>query len=414
MGVWDEKAVLLQEVGEKAVVHAVPLGRALMFGREAAPEQVQVKDPHVSRTHCTFEARPDGTVRVVAVGRTGTFVDGAPITGSTVAGPGRRVRLGPSYELLVIGLFDPAPSLDATPEPCPPCRLGRYVLLGEVGRGGMGVVFEAWDPETRKRCAIKWLRTGAEASEEDVARFTREATLQASLRDYPGIARVFDFGKVPGSGELFCVMEFVDGESLDRKIRAGLPRIEGVRIVSRVARAVEYAHARQIIHRDLKPNNILVSAKGTVRLTDFGIARTLGDSGSLTGTGIMLGTPGFMSPEQIQADSKHLGPATDIYGLGAVLYATLTGKAPVRGKTMAEVLRNAVSGNIPRPREHDASIEPDLEAICVRAIAVRPPDRHPTAVALAEDLEAWVKAHAPSEPVRLARPASTRAPAQPS
>src|SRR5690606_34553291 len=134
-------------------------------------------------------------------------------------------------------------------EPCPPCQLGpRYLLLGELGRGGMGVVFEAWDLERRQRCALKWLRAGGEASEEDVARFTREATLQGSLRDYPGIARVFDFGTAPGSGELYCVLEFVDGVSLERKIRGNeLTRPESARVVARVARALQFAHERGII-----------------------------------------------------------------------------------------------------------------------------------------------------------------------
>src|SRR5262249_51686939 len=143
--------------------------------------------------------------------------------------PGRRLRIGPTYELLVVGLLDPRARQEG--EPAPPCRLGpRYVLLGELGRGGLGVVFEAWDEEAERRCAVKWLRAGGKAAEEDVARFERESRLQASLKDYPGIARVFDHGRLPATGELYCVMELVDGESLEKKIRTdpGVPRLEAV------------------------------------------------------------------------------------------------------------------------------------------------------------------------------------------
>jgi serine/threonine protein kinase len=406
------QVVILQETDERGAVHLIPVGGGASIGREAGANQIVVKDPHVSRTHCTLEGRPDGGVRVIDHGRTGTFVDMQRVEGEGVAGAGRKLRVGLHWEALVVGLLDVA--VDCEGEPRPPCRLGpRYLLLGEVGRGGMGVVFEAWDREREQRCALKWLRVGGQATADDVARFTREATLQSSLRDYPGIARVFDYGTLPGSGELYCVLEFVDGESLEKKIRAGgLPREEGVRIVSRVARAIEYAHARGIIHRDLKPSNVLVNGKGMVRLTDFGIARTLDGSTHLTATGIMVGTPGFMAPEQIMAE-KDLGPAVDVFGLGAVLYATLTGKAPTRGRVVSEVLRNAVAGTFDRPRDLDATIDEALERTCLRALAAKPAARHASAGALAEELEEWLRAHAPSSPVRLARPVSTRAPAQP-
>ncbi len=403
------QAVVLQETDERGAVHLVAVGGQVSVGRDAA-SAIAVKDPHVSRTHCVLEGRADGSLRVIDRGRTGTFVDGAPVSGQALAAPGSRLRVGPAFELLVVGAVD-TQTARVDGEPRPPCQLGpRYLLLRELGRGGMGVVFEAWDRERRQRCALKWLRAGGQAEEEDVARFTREARLQASLRDYPGIARVFDFGTVPGSGELFCVLEFVDGESLERKIRAReLSRPESVRVAARVARALEYAHERGIVHRDVKPSNVLVNTKGMVRLVDFGIARTLDGSTRLTATGIMLGTPGFMAPEQVQA-LPDLGRAVDIYGAGAVLYACLTGKAPVRGRLVSEVLRNVIAGSFDRPRQLDAAIEPDLEAICLRALATRPAARHRSAAELAEQLEAWLKAHAPAEPVRLARPASTRAP----
>ena len=406
------KVVVIQETDERGEVHLLPVGCGASIGREPGANQIVVKDPHVSRTHCTLEGRADGGVRVIDHGRTGTFVDMVRVDGEVVAGIGRKLRVGLHWEVLIVGLIDVA--VDCQGEPKPPCRLGpRYLLLGELGRGGMGVVFEAWDREREQRCALKWLRVGGQATEEDILRFTREAEMQSTLRDYPGVARVFDYGTLPGSGELYCVLEYVDGVSLERKIRAGdLAREEGVRIVSRVARAIEYAHSHGIIHRDLKPSNVLVSDKGMVRLTDFGIARMLDGSNHLTATGIMVGTPGFMAPEQIMAD-KALGPAVDVYGLGAVLYATITGKAPSRGRIVSEVLRNAVAGAFDKPRELDPTIDVDLEKTCLRALAVKPDARHASAGEVAEELEEWLRTHAPSAPVRLARPVSTRAPAQP-
>jgi serine/threonine protein kinase len=393
------KVVVLQETGAKGALVEVPVGEAVTFGREKAANEIIVNDKHVSRTHCTIEGRADGAIRIVCHGRTGTYVDGARVAKETVARPGRKVRIGPTYELLVVGLLDPTAPRGG--EPAPPCRLGpRYVLLGELGRGGMGVVYEAWDEQDRRRCAVKWLRVGGQASDEDEARFTREAKLQASLKDYPGIARVFDHGKVPGTGELYCVMELVEGDSLEKRIRAdqGVPRFEAVRFAARTARAVEFAHARGIVHRDLKPSNILIGPNDVVRLTDFGIARTLDGDGRLTATGIMLGTPGFMAPEQIRG-VKDLGPSVDVWGLGAVLYALLVRKAPTRGTSMREVLHNALLGEFDHPRELDPTIDEELESICLRALATEPAERFESAADLAAALERW-----------LARPGSTRAP----
>ncbi|MCO5168660.1 MAG: serine/threonine-protein kinase [Planctomycetes bacterium] len=404
------KVVVLQERDERGAVHLLPVGGAASVGREASTNQIVVRDPHVSRAHCALEGLSDGRVRVVDLGRAGTFVDDARVDGEAIAGPGARLRIGPAFELRVIGAVDPGH--DQYGEPRPPCRLGaRYLLLAEAGRGGMGVVFEAWDLERGRRCALKWLAVGGGwATDEDVARFTREAQLQASLSDHPGIARVFDQGRVPGSGHLYCIMEYVDGVSLERRIReATLSRLEATRVVARVARAAEFAHARGVVHRDIKPSNVLVSAKGMVRLTDFGIARALDGSGRLTATGIMLGTPGFMAPEQIQA-LPHLGPAVDVYGIGAVLYTCLTGAPPARGASVSEVLRNAVAGRVDAPRQLDPTIDPALERACLRALALEPGDRHPDAGALAEELEAWLRAQDPPAPVRLSRPPSAPSP----
>ena len=242
------------------------------------------------------------------------------------------------------------------------------------------------------------------ADREAGRRFSREIKLQASLKDYPGIARVYDQGTVPGSGELYCVMELVSGESLLARLkRKDLSRVEGVRIVSRVARAVEYAHAQGVVHRDLKPANVLVNQDGMVRLTDFGIAPTLDGDGKLTSTGLMVGTPGFMCPEQIQGLAS-VSPATDVYGLGALLYAVLCGRPPIEGKSLADALRAVVQGKVTPPRALDPTIDQALDELVVQALRKDPADRVPSARVFAEALEGWLRVHDPAQKVSLRSP----------
>ncbi len=400
------KQVLLQELGQGRVTYC-PVGRWLTVGRSSQRSEVVVKDRHVSRAHCRVRGLPDGSLEVIDQSQFGTSIDGKRVgkERASKAKPGSELLLGTTSSLRVVGLLDADASHADEAEPQPPRRLRPHaILLREVGRGGMGVVFEAWDEKLQRRVAVKWLREGGRADPDRIERFQREALLQGRLGDYPGIVTIHDLGVLFGSGELYCVMEYVDGQSLLQKMRAGLEQVEGVRIVARAARAVAYAHEHDVLHRDIKPGNILVTHDGQVRLTDFGVARALDVGGGKTLTGIMLGTPGYMAPEQIR-DAKSVGPPADIYALGATLFAALTTKLPVKGRSMREALRRSMEGTLaPSPREYVADIDDDLEQIVARTLSYEPQDRYPTAAAFAERLERWLKRNDPAERVSLKGP----------
>jgi serine/threonine protein kinase len=395
--------VLLQEL-EKGRVTFCPVGRWLTLGRSSKRAEVVCKDKHVSRAHCRVKGLPNGSLELVDDSQFGTTVAGTEIEGRTVVLPEQKIILGTSYAMRVIGLLDDDGSHADEMEPVPPRRMGpSAILLREAGRGGMGVVYEAWDEKAQRRCAVKWLREGGRANEERIERFKREALLQGKLSDYPGIVTIYDLGVLFGSGELYCVMEFVDGESLLQKMKRGIERAEAVRIVARAARAVDYAHTHEVLHRDIKPGNILIGSNGEVRLTDFGIARALDDGGGRTLTGIMLGTPGYMAPEQIR-DAKNVGPPADIYALGATLFAGLTGKLPIKGRSMREALRRSADGtNAPSLRKY-VDVDNVLEAATQRALAFEPSERWASAAEFALELERWLKRNTPSVSVKLSGP----------
>jgi serine/threonine-protein kinase len=255
----------------------------------------------------------------------------------------------------------------------------------------MGVVYEALHAPTGRRCAVKLLLAGDRASPELAARFRREALLGARLGDHPGIVAITDCGAHEATGELYCVMDLVSGATLSERIAAGLRREEGVRLCAAVARAVEHAHARGVVHRDLKPDNVLVTDEGQARVTDFGLAKALDEAGGLTATGAAMGTAGFMAPEQL-LDSKRAGPAADVYGLGAILYAVLTGRAPYVAENTPAVYSRVVKGALDPPRALVPDTPPALDDLCRRALAVEPAKRPPSAGAFAEELESWLKA----------------------
>lgn len=376
-----------------------------MLGRSGRLSDVVCKDQHVSRAHCRVRGRPDGGLDIEDQSQFGTHVGSQTVQKTAKAKPSQIVTLGTSYALRVIGLLDDDSSQAGLLEPEPPQRLGAHIiLLREVGRGGMGVVYDSWDDQRQQRCAVKWLREGGKADAENIGRFRQEAELQGRMGDYPGIVKIYDLGVVMGSGELFCVMEFVDGESLLQKMKAGIERAEGVRIVARAARATAYAHSQGVLHRDIKPGNIMITSQGQVRLTDFGIARALDAGSGRTMTGIMLGTPGYMAPEQIR-DAKSVTPAADVYALGATLYAVLTKKLPMKGKNLVEALRAVMNGEVViSPKEYLPDLDPVLEAACMRSLAFNPDERWGDPALLATELERWLKHHAPQLEVQLDGP----------
>lgn len=276
--------------------------------------------------------------------------------------------------------------------------LGRYSLRGELGRGGMGVVYRAWDPELSRFVALKVLLAGEHAGVQELERFLREARAAAQL-DHANIVRVLDIDR--DEQRAFFTMDLVDGPSLADVIDAWGPRPvrEAVRIVASVARALHEAHRRGLLHRDVKPGNVLLQTDGTPLLTDFGLVTAVREvDARITRTGQVLGTPSYMAPEQATDGAGALTPKADQYALGAVLYEALAGRPPYDGTAM-EVLMSLVGGP-PRPVEElRADLPRDVAVMLARSMDRDRDRRYASCLAFAEDLERWLA----GEPI-LARP----------
>ncbi len=300
----------------------------------------------------------------------------------------------------------------------PSRRVGRYVLISELGRGGMGVVYRAWDPSLRRALAVKMLtasRTGSDpastpggsASAAAFARFEREARAASRLR-HPAIVGVHDVG-LDAAGRPFIAMDLVDGECLETRLTREPPAPTVLAaILATVARALAHAHDLGIVHRDVKPENILLDREGRPFLVDFGLAREVeggedGEVAALTATGQVVGTPAFLAPEQARGDRAAIGPGVDLWAVGAVLYRAVAGRPPFRGSTLAEVLRAVLFDEPDSPRVENADLHPDLETITLRCLQKDPARRYPTARALADDLERFARGE-----VIAARPVGRR------
>ncbi len=266
---------------------------------------------------------------------------------------------------------------------------GGYELLAEVARGGMGVVYKARHTALDRIVALKLVLTGSDASENELSRFQIEAKAAARL-DHPHIVPVYEIGE--HEGQHFFSMGFVDGPSLSVRLAKGgpLPPREAADLLRKVAEAVDYAHRQGIIHRDLKPGNVLLTPSGEPKVTDFGLAKRLDSEHSLTATGQVLGTPAYMAPEQAHGDKAVIGPATDVYSLGATLFAALTGRPPFTATAIHELLIQVTEEPPPAPRTINPKVPAALEAICLKCLAKEPADRYASAGALAEDLQRFL------------------------
>jgi len=266
-------------------------------------------------------------------------------------------------------------------------RLGNYEILEEIGRGGMGVIYRARQRHSGRIVALKRVVSYHADSHETLARFRREAGAAASL-DHPNILPVYEVSETE-DGLPFFSMKFAAGGSL-RTAAPGLrsePR-ECVRLMAKVARAIEYAHTHGILHRDLQPGNILLDACGEPLVSDFGLAKWLDEESDLTRTLTTFGTPGYVAPEQ--ADGAHFGPAADIYSLGAILFNLLAGRPPFIGANALSVIQQAAANSAPKLRSLVPSVDRDLETVVARCLERDPKARYQTAGALAEDLERWL------------------------
>ena len=274
-----------------------------------------------------------------------------------------------------------------------------YEDLGEIGRGGSGVVHRARQRALDREVAVKVLKGGEFLFGGALARFAREARALARLR-HPGVVSIHEVGEE--RGRLWYAMDLVEGRSLAERLREGpiAPRA-AARLLADVADAVAYVHDHGLVHRDLKPANILLDANGTPFVGDFGLALELGADDGLTLTGQVVGTPAYMSPEQARGDLAAVGPATDVYALGAVLYECLTGRRPFQGLSPAEQVYAAIHREPVAPRSLDPAVPEEVERVCLQALRKDPADRYASAAALRDDLHRF----ATGEPV-AARPVS--------
>jgi serine/threonine-protein kinase len=296
---------------------------------------------------------------------------------------GETVIRGPAPSGLPAG--DTCPDAQGTARAEPPVIRG-YEILGELGRGTMGVVYRARHLRLNRLVALKVVLNGPHSRPEDVVRFLAEAEVLARCH-HPHVVLIYEAGW--HEGRPYLAMELVEGGSLSGACRgtAQAPR-QAAEMVHRLACAVQHAHERGVIHRDLKPANVLLTADGTPKLTDFGLAKRVGHGEGLTETGVLLGTPGYMAPEQ--ALCGEVGPAADVYALGAILYELLTGKPPFQGDSLLRTLEQVVSEPPRRPGLLRNGVPRDLEAICLKCLQKEPRDRYASAEELADDLHRFL------------------------
>jgi hypothetical protein len=395
---------------------------------------------HVERMAGNFDLAKDETA-VFRVGAPGALATGGPTNPGLQPPTPSAVESGAEFLLRLEG--EPPPATLPTRHPAgrrqewPVDSLGPsasaadghrlaipgYEIMDELGRGGMGVVYKAWQLNPPRLVALKMLSAGAGARTEELARFRTEAEAVGRLQ-HPHIVQIYEVGEQ--GGRPFFAMEFVDGGSLAANLNGKLlPARQAAQLVQTVAEATHYAHQRGIIHRDLTPGNILLQGSGMgdqgsghqspipnprsripdpcslfPKITDFGLAKiVVGGGETLTQTGAVLGTPSYMAPEQAFGQKGAVTTATDVYGLGAILYALLTGRPPFQGGTPLDILQKVVDSEPEPPRRSNPRVDRDLETICLKSLQKKPPERYPSAEALAEDLRRWLA----GEPIR-ARP----------
>ncbi len=301
------------------------------------------------------------------------------------------------------GLPVEEPSATQTINPAAGMRVkyfGDYELLEEIARGGMGVVWKARQNSLNRTVAIKMILAGKLAGLAEVQRFLREAEAAANLQ-HPNIVAIHEVGE--HDGQNYFSMDYVEGRDLGALVREGtLPAQRAARYVKIIAEAIHFAHQRGTLHRDLKPQNVLIDASDQPRITDFGLAKFVEHDSRLTQSGAIMGSPSYMPPEQASGRHDQVGPHSDVYAIGAILYELLTGRPPFRGATAMATLQAVTESDPLAPRKLNADVPPDLETICLKCLEKSPERRYHSARELAEDIDRFLK----HEPI-LARPAST-------
>src|SRR5436190_10714204 len=276
-------------------------------------------------------------------------------------------------------------------------EFGDYELLEEIGRGGQGVVYRARQKSLNRTVALKVVGLGQWSSTPHLRRFRRDAEAAASL-EHPQIVPIYEIGERDGS--CYFSMKFVEGGQLDQVVRQeAMSTRRAAELLVKIARTVHFAHEHGILHRDIKPGNILLDRHGEPHLTDFGLARLIEQESTVTNSFDVLGTPSYMSPEQAAGHTKELTAAADLYSLGAVFYQMLTGQPPFAGGTTYETIRQVLETEPRNPRLWNPKLDVDLATICLKCLEKNPQRRYSSALALAEDLERWLR----HEPIRARR-----------
>lgn len=279
-----------------------------------------------------------------------------------------------------------------------PRDFGQYELLSEIGRGGMGVVYKARQKDLDRVVAVKMILASFLASPEHVRRFQTEARAAARLR-HSNIVHIHEVGQC--HGQHYFAMEYIEGESLAERIARGpVPLDMAVALVAAVARAVENLHQQGIVHRDLKPSNILLDRDGQPYVTDFGLAKMFEPGSEMTATGVIAGTPSYMAPEQAAGRTSEVGPAADVYSLGAILYELLTGQPPFRQANQLDLLLEILGRDPTAPRRLNPKVPRGLELISLKCLTKTPGDRYASAGALADDLDRFAR----GEPLQVRPP----------
>ncbi len=374
---------------------------------DAGPLAYAPLDPTTDSTPSTSRLGPSAEHDALTRADTYSSSSGASDTGPLPAGglprladPATRLDPEMTHTIASKGGNESRDQLDDVSVLPKPRRFGNYRLLEVLGRGGMGVVFKAEQVALNRLVALKMIRSGELASAEDVARFYTEAKAAAKI-EHPHVVNIYEVGEV--DGHHFFTMDYLEGVDLSQILRNGpLPPRRAARIAFQMALAVMAAHERGFLHRDLKPANLVIDPEDHVTVTDFGLAKQLDDPGhGYTQTGAALGTPSYMSPEQAAGHVDELGPACDVYSMGAVLYAMLTATPPFRSDTLVKTIMSVIDEEPPPPKERNKDVDPDLATICMKCLQKDPAKRFANASEFADELQRYLA----NEPI-LSRPAS--------
>ncbi len=280
-----------------------------------------------------------------------------------------------------------ADHMATAPRERPVPAIEGYEILGELGRGGVGVVYRARQVGLNRLCALKMILAGAHADAHAVVRFLAEAEAVARLH-HPNVVQIYHVGEVDGLP--YFEMEYLDGGSLDRRLDGTPWPVErAAELVESLARGVAEAHRLGIVHRDLKPGNVLLATDGTPKVADFGLAKSQAMGTGLTRTDSIMGSPGYMAPEQAQGRNREVGPTADVYALGAILYELLTGRPPFRAPTVLETLEQVKNAEAVPPSKLVPGLARDVETICLKCLQKDRSRRYFTAKDMADDLHRW-------------------------